>query len=197
MIADKVLSVNWVWSVESSVSYELSHSRGHEGPIVAQPPYLERLKSWHVARPSRHDLSRPDVKLPLFENIYDYDVDAIMIDLFQYCVHETHAVPDVKTAAIIANRKFRAANMKKASSIVAHEAQMLPTSLNGINVYVSHHCPRDRVYVLTHKEDAGALSKNGIRFGMGIWHPSVCIGFSTNIRPTNNLLDLMVGPDED
>jgi len=194
MIAEKVLSVNWVWSVESSVNYELSQDLQHDNPIVAHPPLLERTKSWHVARPMR-TLTRADVKLPLFENIHDYDVDSIMIELFQYCEHEKHSVPDIKTAVDIANKKFRLNNMRKVHSVVAHEPPVDDFKISA-SLYVSPHCPRDTIYVLTHPNDVGAISRHGIQFGMGIWHPGMCVGFLIKNRPTN-LLDLMVGPDVD
>lgn len=195
MIADKVLSVNWVWSPDSCVRYELSEESQHDSPIVAHPPYLNRIKSWHLARPTR-TLGRPDVKLPMFENIHDYDVDEIMIELFQSCKHEKYPVPDIKTAVAIANKQFRLANMRKVSSVVAHE----PSGNDGpfpFSIYVSPHCPRDRIYALTHQDDVGAIAKHGIKFGIGIWHPGACIGFQINTMPTINLLDLMVGMDGD
>lgn len=186
-----------MWSVESCVNYELSQNLQHDSPIVAHPPLLERTKSWHVARPMR-SLTRADVKLPLFENIHDYDVDSIMIELFQYCEHEKYSVPDIKTAVVVANKKFRFNNIRKAHSVVAHSPPPPTDDFKiGANLYVSPYCPRNMIYVLTHPNDVGAISKHGIQFGIGIWHPSMCMGFLVKSESTTNLLDLMVDLDVD
>lgn len=193
MIAEKVLSINYVWSADSCLSHRLQREHGHKSPVVACPPLFAGSRSWYVARPARFDLSRPDVKLPMFENIYDYDVDSILFELFQHCEREVHPVPDIKMAVTIANSKFRVANMRRALNVVAR--QMPAEIVNGVNVYASPFCPPDRIYVLAHNEYVGALAKHGIQFGIGVWHPGACIGFSLNSSSTINLLDLMVELD--